>query len=100
MPDPTVVLWTRVKELEEEQQLHDISIDAATARAEKAEREAKRLRREVRRFELQDEIQRLEHTPCGCSAAFSDGREPVFHRCDSCKRLDEVKQELKEAGDA
>ncbi len=37
MPDPTVALWTRVKELEEEQQLHDFSIDAATARAEKAE---------------------------------------------------------------
>ncbi len=45
MPDPTVTLWARVKELEEEQQLHDISIDAATARAEQAEAEIKEWRR-------------------------------------------------------
>ncbi len=44
MPDPTVTLWARVKELEEEQRLHNISIDAATARFERAEAEVKRLR--------------------------------------------------------
>ncbi len=74
------------------------------AEEEKAENaklreENERLWNENTRFRLKEELRKLEHAPCGCSGSFSDGKEPVFHRCDSCKRLDEVKRALKEGSD-
>ncbi len=84
MNDPTVPLWKRLRELEDEQKLHNISIDAATARAERAEAEVERLREENTR--LWEVVKKIAYHD-----TWEDGREIADRFID---------EDSKEASDA